>query len=79
MSMSEEGTGSDPTETLAIQNVVASTRIEHELDLHTVAMDLDGAEYDPEQFPGLIYRPSDHPTVLLFRSGENHLYRCAKR
>lgn len=68
--MSEQGAGSDPTETLAIQNVVASTGIEHELDLHAVAMDLDGPEYDPEQFPGLIYRPSIHSTVLLFRSGK---------
>jgi transcription initiation factor TFIID TATA-box-binding protein len=35
-------------------------------------MDLPGAEYDPDQFPGLVYHPDGHPTTtsLIFRSGE---------
>ncbi|WP_435123745.1 TATA-box-binding protein [Halobaculum sp. D14] len=61
----------DPKETIEIQNVVASTGIEQELDLQTVAMDLEGADYDPEQFPGLVYRTQDPKSAaLIFRSGK---------
>ena len=61
----------DPKETINIENVVASTGIGQELDLQSVAMDLEGADYDPEQFPGLVYR-LDEPDVvaLLFGSGK---------
>lgn len=35
----------EPTETISIENVVASTAIGQELDLEQVAMDLEGADY----------------------------------
>ncbi|SHH08490.1 TATA-box-binding protein [Halobaculum gomorrense] len=61
----------DPTESINIENVVASTGIDQELDLQTVAMDLEGADYDPEQFPGLVYRTADPKSAaLIFRSGK---------
>ena len=61
----------DPKETINIENVVASTGIGQELDLQSVAMDLEGADYDPEQFPGLVYRLDDPDVVaLLFGSGK---------
>ncbi len=61
----------DPKETINIENVVASTGIGQELDLQSVAMDLEGADYDPEQFPGLVYRMDDPKVViLLFGSGK---------
>jgi len=61
----------DPTETLTTENVVASTGIGQELDLESLAMDLTGAEYDPEQFPGLVYRTQDpKAAALIFRSGK---------
>ncbi|MFB6236309.1 MAG: TATA-box-binding protein [Halopenitus sp.] len=61
----------DPTETINIENVVASTGIGQELDLQSVAMDLEGADYDPEQFPGLVYRTQDPKSAaLIFRSGK---------
>ena len=50
------------------ENVVASTSIGEELDLQTIA--LDGAEYEPEDFPGLIYRLKELKTAILFRSGK---------
>jgi len=50
---------------------VASTSLGTELDLSTIAISLDGSEYDPEQFPGLIYRLKEPKTAtLLFRSGK---------
>ncbi|MCE5260571.1 MAG: TATA-box-binding protein, partial [Euryarchaeota archaeon] len=39
---------------IQIENVVASTSLGEELDLQSIALALDGAEYEPEQFPGLI-------------------------
>ena len=54
-----------------IENVVASTSLGHELDLKAIALALGGSEYEPEQFPGLIYRIKDPKTaILLFRSGK---------
>lgn len=54
-----------------IQNVVASASLGIELDLNTLALHLNGAEYDPQVFPGLVYRLKDPKTAtLLFRSGK---------
>ena len=62
---------SELTETLNTENVVASTGIGQEIDLEGLAMDLDGAEYAPERFPGLIYRTQDpRAASLIFRSGK---------
>ncbi|MFQ5919781.1 MAG: TATA-box-binding protein, partial [Thermoplasmata archaeon] len=56
---------------IKIENVVASTSLGGELDLQAIALALGGAEYEPEQFPGLIYRLKDPKTAtLLFRSGK---------
>jgi len=54
-----------------IQNIVASTSLGTQLDLPAIAMSLDGSKYEPEQFPGLIYRLKDPKTsTLLFHSGK---------
>ena len=56
---------------IKIENVVASTSLGTELDLQALVLALDGAEYDPERFPGLIYRLKEPKTAtLLFRSGK---------
>ncbi len=56
---------------IRIENVVASTSLGDELDLQAIALTLEGAEYEPEQFPGLIYRLKVPKTaILLFRSGK---------
>lgn len=56
---------------IKIENVVASATLGGELELQKIAMALDGAEYEPEQFPGLIYRLREPKTAtLLFRSGK---------
>lgn len=56
---------------IKIENVVASTSLGTELDLQAIVLALDGAEYDPERFPGLIYRLKEPKTAtLLFRSGK---------
>ena len=56
---------------IRIENVVASTSLGDELDLPSIAFTLKGAEYEPEHFPGLIYRLKQPKTaLLLFRSGK---------
>lgn len=56
---------------MKIENVVASTALRNDLDLQAIALTLEGAEYEPEQFPGLIYRLKEPKTAtLLFRSGK---------
>jgi transcription initiation factor TFIID TATA-box-binding protein len=56
---------------IRIENVVASTSLADELDLQSIALRLEGAEYEPDQFPGLIYRLKDPKTaILLFHSGK---------
>jgi transcription initiation factor TFIID TATA-box-binding protein len=56
-----------------VENIVASTQIEakDKLNLEFIAYNLENAEYEPEQFPGLVYRISD-PRVafLLFGTGK---------
>ena len=54
-----------------IQNMVASANLGKRIDLEIAADLLDNVMYEPEQFPGLIYRMSDPKTVLLlFASGK---------
>jgi transcription initiation factor TFIID TATA-box-binding protein len=54
-----------------IQNIVASTTFAQKLDLDLIAQSLEDAEYEPEQFPGLVFRLSQPKTAtLLFRSGK---------
>jgi transcription initiation factor TFIID TATA-box-binding protein len=61
----------DSQETIELQNVVASTGIEQELDLQSVAMDLKGADYNPDNFPGIVYRTEEpRAATLMFRSGK---------
>ena len=61
----------DPTETIEIQNVVASTGIGQELDLEALATDIPCADFNPDNFPGLVYRTQEpKAAALIFRSGK---------
>jgi len=54
-----------------ITNIVASYHCEKPVDLAEVVQKLDGAEYNPKSFPGIIYKTTDPNTViLLFDSGK---------
>jgi len=55
-----------------IQNVVCTAELGKSLNLNALAigLGLEKTEYEPEQFPGLIYRSADFDSVvLLFASG----------
>ena len=56
-----------------VQNIVASADIGHPVNLTSVviSLGLDRVEYEPEVFPGLVYRLNDPKVViLLFGSGK---------
>ncbi len=58
---------------IEIQNIVATSNLGAELNLNAVAMGLglEHVEYEPEQFPGLVYRMASPKVVLLlFGSGK---------
>jgi transcription initiation factor TFIID TATA-box-binding protein len=56
---------------IRIENVVASLSLADKLDLPAIALELEGAEYEPDQFPGVIYRLKQPKTaILLFGSGK---------
>jgi len=58
---------------IVVQNIVATSDLGSPIDLNAIAISLGGGkvEYEPEQFPGLVYR-IDEPkvVVLLFGSGK---------
>jgi transcription initiation factor TFIID TATA-box-binding protein len=57
--------------TIVIQNIVASANLHGLVDLEMAAGILDNVMYEPEQFPGLIYRMGDPKVVILvFASGK---------
>ena len=56
---------------ITIQNIVASGEISMVLNLNELAMKLENTEYEPEQFPGLVYKLRDcQATFLLFSNGK---------
>ncbi len=59
--------------TYKIQNIVTSADLGTPINLNKIAVgfNLDKIEYEPEQFPGLVYRLDDPKVVvLLFGSGK---------
>src|SRR6059058_3136816 len=58
---------------IEVQNIVATSDLGAPLDLNAVAITLGpgAVEYEPEQFPGLVYRIDEPKVVLLmFGSGK---------
>jgi len=59
------------TPVINIQNIVASGSVGMALNLNHLAMKLENTEYEPEQFPGLVYKlPQAKATFLLFSNGK---------
>lgn len=55
-----------------VENLVAGFELGQFINLNNIAiaLGLENIEYEPEQFPGLVYRPQEHnAVVLLFSSG----------
>nr|MDO8115910.1 TATA-box-binding protein [Candidatus Sigynarchaeota archaeon] len=55
---------------ITIQNIVASGDLHTSIDLNEAAIVMENAMYEPEVFPGLIYRMQNPKTVfLIFSTG----------
>jgi transcription initiation factor TFIID TATA-box-binding protein len=56
---------------IKVQNIVASGSINLTLNLNLLALQLENTVYEPEQFPGLIYKlEGSTATFLLFTNGK---------
>ena len=58
---------------IKLQHIVASGSVGMDLNLNTLAMKLENTEYEPEQFPGLVYKLTAgavKATFLLFSNGK---------
>jgi len=56
---------------LKVQNIVASVDFGRKFDLEDIARRFENTEYEPEVFPGLVFRLDDPKVVvLLFVSGK---------
>ena len=61
-----------PDPEMKIKTIITSTDFGKEIDLKSIAevLDKESIEYDPEEFPGLIYRVRETgPEFLMFKSG----------
>ena len=55
--------------TIDIVNVVASTKLADAFDLSKIEAELEGADYNKEKFPGLVYRvKAPKAAFLIFTS-----------
>ena len=62
---------------IKVVNIVASATFAEKLDLDMIAQSQEETEYEPEQFPGLVYRVSNPKTddnktdkyIALLRDG----------
>jgi len=53
---------------IQIENIVASAKLSAKLNLNKIALNLENTEYEPEQFPGLVYRMEEPKVAFLFFS-----------
>jgi len=65
--------GKDPE--IKVTNMVCTVDLGLTLHLDEIALNVDNVEYEPEQFPGLVYRPYDWPydttpSILVFGNGK---------
>jgi len=73
---------SDSEDSFEVRNLVFNSEFDAEFDLSTlvVGLGLEYAEYEPEQFPGVQYKPPTGKGVfLIFRTGKVILTGATKK
>ncbi|MDT7892439.1 MAG: TATA-box-binding protein [Thermoproteota archaeon] len=68
-----------PNPRIQIQNIVASAQLNAEVNLEKAAMLFENTMYEPEQFPGLIFRLQNPRVVMLIFSSGNMVCTGAKK
>ena len=64
---------------IEVQNIVASANLYGKIDLEKATYILSRTMYEPEQFPGLIYRMEDPRVVILIFASGKLVYTGAKK
>ena len=64
---------------IEIVNIVSTANVGGEIDLETASDILDNVMYEPEQFPGLIYRMEEPKVVILMFTSGKMVITGAKR
>jgi len=67
------------TPKIKVENIVASADIHGKVDLEAASMVLDNIMYEPEQFPGAVYRMKEPKVVILLFSSGRLVITGAKR
>ena len=56
---------------ITVTNVVATVDLGLVMNLDEIALNIENVEYEPEQFPGLVYKPYESTvSVLIFGTGK---------
>jgi len=56
---------------ISVVNVVASASVDQKIDLNDITKKFPDSEYNPDQFPGLVFRLQNPKTAtLIFRTGK---------
>ena len=56
---------------IKIENIVVSAALHAEIDLYALSKNVKAVDYEPEQFPGAIFKVYDpKAALLLFNSGK---------
>ena len=60
-----------PEPSYKIENIVATVTLDQTLDLYAIETNIPNVEYNPDQFPGLVFRLEEPKvTALIFKSGK---------
>ncbi len=64
-------TGDIPFHVIKIQNIVVSADLHATVDLYALSKEVKAIDYEPEQFPGAIFRIQEPKAVIiLFKNGK---------
>ena len=64
-------TGDIPFPVIKIQNIVVSADLHATVDLYALSKEVKAIDYEPEQFPGAIFRIQEPKAVIiLFKNGK---------
>ena len=70
---SPEPTSDEIVDGFEVKNIVSTAEVDYDINLDALAigLGLEKTEYEPEQFPGLVFRPSSNScTILAFSTGK---------
>ena len=56
---------------IKIQNIVVSADLHAVIDLYALSKEVKAVDYEPEQFPGAIFKIAEpHAVIILFKNGK---------